>query len=284
MRLKERTPYMVRNDGEIFECRSIHPYILHDVKESFATNMVDLFNDPWFLNWFLDHSNQNIKPLMKECLECLAGGVLGMDDSFEATHKFGMDKDILKIFLNELSIVVDPKPANDIDDNYIATCKALWEELNNRMNQEFLRVRMSDKYRGGSGKDIYARVSSFDFNWFDIIWNLVYENRTQLSSITISADHQAGKKINTPDMIYIIDGQPIDHMDIEEFINLNGRPLIESNEHPYMKNLEGGLPLNEAIPDFGSFHNNRNYEAHREIYIKTHFVESKRSNKRTFVK
>lgn len=85
-------------------------------------------------------------------------------------------------------------------------------------------------------------------------------------------------------MVYVIDGQPVDHMDIDEFLNLKGRPIIESKEHEYIKNLKKGLPLNEAIPDCGSFHNNRNYDAHREIYIKADFVESKKLNKRIFVK
>ena len=283
MQLKERTPYMVRNDGKVFECGSIHPYILYHVTEAFVINMLDLLDAPWFLDWFLENSNQDLKPLMKECLECLAGGVLGVSSSAEATHRFGMDEDLLKLFLNQVSLEIDLKPAANVDDNYLVTCEALWEELNNRTNQEFLRVRMSDKYRGGSGRDLYARVSSFDFNWFDIIWRLVYDNQTQLSSVTISADPQAGKKISTPDLVYVIDGQPVDHMDVQEFINLSGNPLIESDEHPYVKNLEKGLPLNEALPDCGSFHNNRNYDAHRRIYLKTHFVESKRSNKRAFV-
>ncbi len=269
MVLKERIAYMIRNDGEVFKCDTFHPYILFESGESFSHNMITLFNNSWVINWFLDHSKQNLKPLIKDCLEALAGGVLGIEDSFKITSKFGMDEEILEQFLSNINVHINPQPAENIDKNYIETCKALWEELNYRTNQEFLRARMSDQYRYGSGNDIYFRISSFNFNWYNIICNILFDN-SQITSITISLDEQSGRKSNK---IYVLQGQPVDHMDIENFIMMEGRPVVESQENKYIKNLEKGLPLNEALPDFGSFHNNNKYRAYREIYIKENFIE-----------
>lgn len=285
MILKERTAYMVRNDGEVFKCTPFHPYILFHEDEIFRNNVLDLSECPWVLDWFLKYSKQNLKPLMINCLECLAGGILGLVEKAKVKHdkypdteayiKFGIGEEDLKTILNNISLKIDPKPVSDVDDDYVATCKALWEELNYRTNQEFLRARMSDQYRYGSGNDIYFRISSFNFNWYNIICNILFDN-PQITSVTISLDEQSGRKSSK---IYILQGQPVDHMSVEDFIMMKGRPVVESQENKYIRNLEKGIPLNEALPDFGSFHNNNRYRTYREIYMKENFIEVKPSRK-----
>ncbi len=281
MRLKERTPYMVRNDGEIFECGSIHPYILKDINVPFNVNMDYIAMFPEQISWFIEHSKQNLGPLLNDCFQCLADCVMSLDNS-TAKKMLGMGHEDLENTLNVVGLNIKANLTNDVDNNCVKSCEVAWKELNSRLNQEFLRARMSNKYWQGLGRDIYFRISSFDFNWFDIIWNVVHDNQNQLSSITISADPQAGK--TTGYEVYIIDGKPIDHINIDEFLELPGNPVVEEKENEKITKLNHGMFLNEVFSNFGYFHNTGIYEAYRDIYIKTHFIESKRSNKRAFLK
>ena len=282
MQLKERTPYMVRNDGEIFECGFMHPYILKDVNAPFEVNINYTAMFPEQINWFVEHSRQNLKSLLNDCFQCLTDCVMSLDND-NARKIFGMEHVDLE---NTLKVTgfnrIKANLIDEVDINCIKSCEIAWKELNSRLNQEFLRARMSGKYWQGSGKDIYFRISSLDFNWFDIIWKIVHENQNQLSSITIAADPQAGKTIGHE--VYIIDSNPVDHMDINEFLELPGNPLIEDRENEKITKLNQGMFLNEIFPDFGYFHNTGIYEAYRDIYLRLNFIESKKSNKRTFIK
>ena len=280
MQLKERTPYMIRNDGEIFECGFMHPYILKDVNAPFEVNINYIAMFPEQINWFVEHSKQNLKSLLNDCFQCLADCVMSLDNN-TAKKTFGMEHVDLENALNVIGLNIEPNFIDEVDTNCIKSCEVAWKELNSRLNQEFLRVRMSGKYWQGLGKDIYFRISSFDFNWFDIIWKIIHDNQNQLSSITISADPQAGKTIGHE--VYIISGKPVDHMGIDEFLELPGNPLVEDMENEKITKLNQGMFLNNIFPDFGYFHNTGIYEAYRDIYIRTHFVENKKSNKRTFI-
>ena len=87
------------------------------------------------------------------------------------------------------------------------------------LNQEFCRVRAGGKYDSDSSLgDIYFRTSSTGFNWFDIIWQFVYDRRNEISTVTIVRDKESTGKEN----IYC------DKMPIDDFITLSGHPYIES--------------------------------------------------------
>ena len=87
------------------------------------------------------------------------------------------------------------------------------------LNQEFCRVRAGGLYDSdGSLGDIYFRTSSTKFNWFDVIWQFVYDRRNKISTITIVRDKESTKE----DKVYY------NRMPVDEFITLNGHPYIES--------------------------------------------------------
>lgn len=103
------------------------------------------------------------------------------------------------------------------------------EKLNTLTNNEFCRVRTSN-YKipyGGDNGQIYFRISSNnDFNWFDLIYNVLlqYDN---LDYVTVVKDAQAFKDIKDFDY-YKINGQEINQMSVEDFLTLEGSPIIES--------------------------------------------------------
>jgi predicted nucleotidyltransferase len=96
--------------------------------------------------------------------------------------------------------------------------------LNDLTNQEFCRVRTSNykvKYGGDNGQ-IYFRISSTGFNWFDLIWNIVFKYSKDIREVTVMKDKQTfgGKEF---EYYY-------DHMPVDEFLSLKGNPVIESYE------------------------------------------------------
>lgn len=92
------------------------------------------------------------------------------------------------------------------------------------LNQEFCRVRAGGVYNSdGSLGDLYFRTSSKGFNWFDIIWEFVYNlyKQNRVSTVTIVRDKESTKE----DKVYY------NRMPVDEFITLNGHPYIESVEN-----------------------------------------------------
>lgn len=93
--------------------------------------------------------------------------------------------------------------------------------LNDLTNQEFCRVRTSNykvKYGGDNGQ-IYFRISSTGFNWFDLIWNVVNKFSNVIEEVTVMKDKQTfgGKEF---DYYY-------DHIPTKDFLLLKGNPLVE---------------------------------------------------------
>ena len=100
-------------------------------------------------------------------------------------------------------------------------------KLNDLMNQEFCRVRTSNhKYKyGGDNGEIYFRISSTGFNWFDLIWKVVNEFSNQIKKVSVLKDTQT---FGTHGFTYYkLKGKDINHMDVEEFITAPGNPIIE---------------------------------------------------------
>ena len=176
------TPYMLRNDGVLLECGSLHPYVNISSNQSFEDSYEIAKENPRNIKWFINNTNQDeVKKLGEKLLK---------DDLTEEE----------------------------------------FNRLNDLTNQEFCRVRTSNfKVRfGGDNGEIYFRISSKDFNWFDLIWKVVMDNKNVIKNVTVVKDTQSlgGKEFN----YYLVDGKKLDHLDVEEFLTLKGNPIIESKE------------------------------------------------------
>lgn len=277
MILNKNTPYMIRNDGKVFKCGVTHPYILHNVNNSLAENFRILFIQyPQRCKWFYNNTQYpEVKEKIINCLQYLANFLISQGTEYLKYKVTGLEsiayiEDILKDF----DIVPEPFP-EPIGESTIESLISRFEEINNLTNQEFLRCRTGGEYREDNTTDIYFRVSSAQFNWFDIIWQLVAENKNIIEFITIETDKQSGKK--TPLRYYILNGMPTHHMGIDSFLTLKGNPIIEDyNTNKRIQLLREGKSLLEVFGDCGCFHNNATFEAYRDIYYHEFFTSIKK--------
>lgn len=277
-------PYMVRNDGKLFECGIAHPYILY--RQDFIENpsLGSAIQDtieyvPYSFKWFYDHTRYNeIKEKIIKCIQMLADTYVTAEaDGFDAAKYTGFWFDDFEPILRDFHIVpkkIENKTSYLINyEEDFNTVYAYLQDLNNLTNQEFLRMRTGDRFRGNDYTgSVYFRVSSTDFNWYDIIWKIVMDN-PNIKNITIEYDVQSGKAMK-PYFYELNDGTPITNMDREEFLTARGTPLIEAINYkfnPESEILKQGGSLIEAFGDFGPFHNNNKFETHRRAYITRHF-------------
>lgn len=181
--LQPNTPYMLRQDGVLLTCGSVHPYIKNnnwDIK----TNIEYLINkNPEALEWFKDNAK---------------------------------DKELLKL-INSFSVDMSEDDFN---------------RMNDLSNEEFCRVRTSNyKYKyGGNNGEIYFRISSKEFNWFDNIWDIIIFNskKSFIKKITVMQDPQT---FGTKTFKYFNSKQGlINNMNIEDFLSLNDFSIEKINE------------------------------------------------------
>ena len=97
------------------------------------------------------------------------------------------------------------------------------EQANNDINQEFLRMRTSNLHYGGNSNDVYFRISSINYNWFPVIWNIVNDNEN-ISTVTICKDTNTfGGGFDC----YKINGKSLEQIDRDDFLTLKGNPVVE---------------------------------------------------------
>ena len=144
-------------------------------------------------------------------------------ESLEETLKY---LDLHKSFLDWFYNNSLNKETKDLIENFDRTEETV-ERLWYLTNQEFCRVRTSNyRYKtGGDNGEIYFRISSENFNWFDLIWNVCVKYANSIDYITIMKDPQTfGKQFD-----YIkIGGEEMNKYPLKDFIELEGEPLVES--------------------------------------------------------
>ena len=233
--LEKATPYMLRNDGVLFKCDRYHPYIsnIYNDEDDLKSLVNERIEE---LLWFYENTNYEDT---KEDIKIIVKSLCDFGENYLCTTEYLIDK-------------------FDITDN-IYVCYDIKEtidflhELNDLTNQEFCKVRTSNVKYGGNNNDIYFRISSIGFNWFNLIWDLVYENKNQIETVTISKDGRV-RDFSLGDC-YKINGKEINHISTDDFITLKGNPVIEkfksnliaineANEKLYL-----GKSLKEAYPN-----------------------------------
>lgn len=175
---------------------------------------------------------------------------------------------------------------NDEVKNIISNLKFTQEEIDRLWyltNQEFCRVRTSNyRYKiGGDNGEIYFRISSENFNWFDLIWNTCIKYSPSIDYITIMRDPQVfGKQFD-----YIkIKGEPMNKYPLKNFIELEGEPLVESllledlpkelarkvygKEYIDIRSLVTNKSLKKPVDIYDIFKNNTTIDIHKASFRK----------------
>lgn len=237
--LEVSSAYMLNNRGELLQCGLVHPYIKYIVQSGDKKEIESLFNSRLNdLLWFYKNTKDD---KLKGDIDTLVNSVISNDT-------YGIDEEIRQWCSREFNLETDNKIP------YIEIIENLFLEINNKCNQEFCRVRTSHmKAPIGNSGDTYFRISSVGFNWFNIIWKIVYDNRSFIESVSICTDTQSTGK---PVQFYTWGGNVINRMPTQDFIKLPGNPIIESGNGP-LDMLKRGYSLNEALGDISSIHINR---------------------------
>lgn len=181
------TSYMLRNDGKLISCKdlAIHPYINK-----------------------LSTSTKNIKAAYDF--------LLAKDElsNYKCFYKYSTNLEVKELLDSLINSKIEYKNLENI-----------LIRLNFLTNQEFCRVRTSEKYFSTlSNSDIYFRRSSYGFNWFNLIWAIVNNNKNIINSITVYTE----EKVKGYDEFYRCHGRELNHLPVKDFLTLPRSPVIEN--------------------------------------------------------
>lgn len=255
--LEISSAYMLNNKGDLLTCGVVHPYIKYIIQNNNKQEIEDLFNERLNnLLWFYDNT---LNTFLIEDIEIFVSSVINSDN-------YKIDKNIKERCISQISI------DNDRVIKDVSTIEELFLNINHECNQEFCRVRTSHmKAPIGTSGDVYFRISSVGFNWFNLIWNVTHTNYNFVDSVTICTDTQSTGK---PLQFYRWHGKSINKMPTEKFITLSGNPIIES-KNAILKMLSDGHSLNESFGQCSYIHVNACHDKLLEKQFDNKFFELK---------
>lgn len=214
--------YMIRNDGKEFPV-TVHiygNYDVGDVEETVAAS-----------EWLYGHTkNQETKDLVVEFLSAWVYDVV--------PYKYGTYEDVknylseywsgVKIISPQFLKSISKKIDSFIDGSDVGELEKLNKEVNDALNNEFLRARNGGMYDsiGDNNGEMYFRISSTNgFNWFEIIWNFVYNHTATIKTVTICKDVESLGL--SQDYYYSHNGKVFNRMPVEDFLMMKGNPVVE---------------------------------------------------------
>lgn len=220
--LKDNEAFMIRNDGKVIPV-NIHIYgDKDDAEETFR-----------ICQWLYDYTKEsNTKNLIITFIKTYAINELGaLDSDLEDIIKLLKDNiyDLNSDLVDSMSTISEDfidKHKEEISKAKVKETYDLVEEINDSLNQEFLRARFGGMYDSNSDKTMYFRISSTGFDWFNIIWNFVNSNKNQIDKVSVLYDVESTGKSD-----YLThNNQKIKEMPVQDFITLSGNPIFESRE------------------------------------------------------
>lgn len=276
--LQQGQPYMIRNDGKVFVCPKLHPYIIDQPEDDLDYNLFQLFIEyPFQLKWFYQHTGeQSTRDLVRSVGQQVINILYNADqwNAFDSQTEFFRGTRFEDVLRTVSFLSVEPQVLEDgITDEVLDQFYEDYDLLNTETNQEFLRARLGGQYVRDSLNDtLYFRVSSVEFNWFNIIYQVAVDNRFQSSKVTISVDNQSGKEPPSSsvykdlDWYYVLSGEIIREFPIDEFLTLKGNPIVEELALSSIK----ALRLGRSIISSGC--SSQEYCRIKSNYIKKNFT------------
>lgn len=230
--LKGKEIYMMDRTGRVYDIDfGFHPYVFQDINDKFKYNLYDLFSDyPAQLHWIKNNcTSGKVMALFNKSMQMLANAVKNASDE-ELKETYDLDKSDSEWILQCLAELGFDGKQVIADYDYLLDTANTLAELNDAVNDYYLRIRLGGIYNSdGQSGDAYFRISSEGFNWFNLIWKLVYDNRDYIKFVTVVRDNQSGKSSGYDDY-YTIGGKEVYQMPVDEFLTLKGNPILESAE------------------------------------------------------
>lgn len=200
---------MISRKGKVIPVES-HPYIDYDIVQ------MDLEAGLWF---YENTDNEDVK---QAYIDFVAGNIKYVwhieNDIISGINGLGFK---LRGFL---SFVKDHLGEIEESLKKELNIKESLSVLKKESDQEFMRVRYGGVYKTKAGvREIYFRISSYGFNWHDIIWQYVYDNRNFIDYVTIVRDIAStgsGEYYRGKNGEYNL-------MPVAEFLEESGNPVIE---------------------------------------------------------
>ena len=223
--------WMIRNDGKPFRMLQ-HVY---GSKEEIEETLMAA-------EWLYDATNsQQTRTSIIDLIASWAYSLNPDKDMVETIHST-IDSRPYKFLSHEF---ID-KIADHIRDGAVQDdVMSLNDHVVDELNQEFLRARYGGMYNSTVGnREMVFRVSSVHFNWFNIIFEFVYNRKNSISSVTVVKDEEA----TGFDDVYSHRGYKMYQMPVNEFIELPGNPVVEQlTENPSVKDrLTRGSTIRES--------------------------------------
>ena len=216
--LKRSTAYMLNIKGDLIELPYAHPYLIDYRSKTPITEQMENCIKSWpedFIWYYENTDSKRSKELAKTILAYLY---------FDERYKDKYIDDYGKYIVRLINTYFDDS-VYDISISKETDVADLWKELSDNLNEEFTRVRTSHiTMPSDANQNIYFRIGSKYTNWFDTIWKIVYKYKEWIESVTIVTDWKSKKE----EKFYILGNQKTDHMNVDNFINLKGNPIVES--------------------------------------------------------
>lgn len=203
--------YMLRDDGKEIPVDP-HPY---------ATDGWPYLLD--CINWFWKNTSrvETKSNIVLFILRVLKDYYLLINDNFESSMR-NLEEDQGVTINKELTDLVKDYYENLFNNN-LDTVNTYYQLLNKALNQEFLRVRYNGLYDSDySNKEVFFRVSSEGFNWYDLIWEFVFSHKEDIDFITIVTDLESTGK----EKYYSYKGVVYNKLPINDFLTQSGNPEI----------------------------------------------------------
>jgi len=152
-------------------------------------------------------------------------------------------KNILYDFVKNMSI-------SDILDEFDESNNGVQDYV--YLNQEYTRFRIGGEYDDTNENEIYFRISSSGYDWGEDIVDLVFNKYRDIQFITIERDKESCKLNDRDYKIYTLNGVPINHYPVKDFIFTEKPPILSS------VNRMRKIPIRTIVEDFSRMINNKN--------------------------
>lgn len=204
--------YMIRNDGRAIPVTQ-HIYGSDNIYETLAA-----------AEWLYKNTKNNTTKLLVVDFVLLYGRTLGNGDIIQQISDDIKSKPFKFLSIDFIKNISDLFEAEYIT-NTISDIDDLASLINYELNQEFLRARYGGMYNTTSNsREMVFRISSIGFNWFNIIYEFVYDNKSLIDFVTIVRDEESTGMSN----YYYKHGNKIfNKLPIDEFITISGNPIVE---------------------------------------------------------